>query len=496
MKLSKLSLAIATALGASMSFQALAIELYVDTKTKQIYAEPGRGRVPMGNFERAEDAAQRPATSTDAAEIAAMREDLDNKTNELKAIDEHIQSIEEVKVKMDSKGMQVETKDKNFNFRLGGRIHADASYSNGDNFNTKKADATTKLPTHVEANDGTEIRRARMEFLGTFYKDWEFKSQVDFADNVVAIKDMYVQYNGVKNLAVTFGQQKQAFSRELQESSNDMMFMERSVMDVLNSPTVDRALGLNVMGFGENWTAQVGGYGDTVTANTQNNLADEGWGVSSRLTFAPLNEKTRLVHLGVAGNYRNPNANDQVNDKTLKYSYETSHMSNLHPIDSGSITGVNDIKMLGLEGNILYGPFTVGGEYTRTWLDRTNGGSDLMFDGWYGETSWTLTGESRKYKKGKFYKVEPAKPFSLSKGGWGAWELAARYAEINLDDGAFHGGKMNNLTVALNWYINNNIRFMADYNRAFNVDHSPLVGVGGNELTDLNTFMVRGQLAF
>lgn len=267
-------------------------------------------------------------------------------------------------------------------------------------------------------------------------------------------------------------------------------------MDVLNAPTVDRALGLNVMGFGENWTAQVGGYGDTVTPNSQSNLADEGWGASSRLTFAPLNEKTRLVHLGVAGNYRNPNANDLVNDKALKFSYETSHMSNLHPIDSGNITGINDIKMLGLEGNILYGPFTVGAEYTRTWLDRTNRGTDLMFDAWYGEASWTITGESRKYKKGKFYKVEPNKPFSLAKGGWGAWELAARYAEVNLDDGAFHGGKMGNVTVALNWYINNNIRFMADYNRAINVDHSPLVGVNGDDFTDLNTFMVRGQLAF
>ena len=52
MKFSKLTLAIATTLGASASFSAFAIDFYVDTKTKQIYAEPGRGRVSMGSFEQ------------------------------------------------------------------------------------------------------------------------------------------------------------------------------------------------------------------------------------------------------------------------------------------------------------------------------------------------------------------------------------------------------------------------------------------------------------
>jgi phosphate-selective porin OprO/OprP len=68
MKFSKLTLAIATTLGASVSFSAFAIELYVDTKTKQIYAEPGSGRVLMGNFEKVGD---KPAQT--AAPVAASR---------------------------------------------------------------------------------------------------------------------------------------------------------------------------------------------------------------------------------------------------------------------------------------------------------------------------------------------------------------------------------------------------------------------------------------
>lgn len=487
MKFSEVTLAVAGVLGASLSSSAFAIDLYVDSTTQQIYAQPGPNRIKLGTFEKVEE------TASQKAEMEAIRNDLALKTNELKALDEHMKEAEQVKVKMDKKGLQVELADKNFQFRLGGRIHADASYSSGDDYLDSKGN-------HVEANDGTEIRRARMEFLGTFFKDWNFKSQVDFADNSVAVKDMFVQYTGLKPLAnlplaITFGQQKQAFSRELQESSNDLMFMERSLMDVLNAPTVDRAIGLNVASLNKDWTGQVGIYGDTVTPNKEKNMADEGWGISSRWTYAPINEKTKVVHLGVAGNYRVPDHKDDVNDKDLRFSYETSHMSNLNLIDTGHIEDVNNIKMVGLEANALYGPFTVGGEYTHMWLDRKDGSDNLEFDGWYGEASWTLTGESRKYKKGKFYHVDPKKPFSLANGGWGAWELATRYAEVDLTDYS-KGGQMSNITVALNWYVNNNIRFMADYNRALEVENSPLTTVSGGQPDNLDTFMLRGQLYF
>lgn len=486
MKFSEVTLAVVGVLGASLSSPAFAIDLYVDSTTQQIYAQPGPNRIKLGTFEKVEE------TASQKAELEAIRNDLALKTNELKALDEHMKEAEQVKVKLDKKGVQFETADKNFQFKLGGRIHADASYSSGDDYLDSKGN-------HVEANDGTEIRRARMEFTGVFFKDWEFKSQVDFADNSVGVKDMFLQYHGLKALeiplAITVGQQKQAFSRELQESSNDLMFMERSLMDVLNAPTVDRAIGLNVASLNKDWTGQVGIYGDTVTPNKEKNMADEGWGISSRWTYAPINEKTKVIHLGVAGNYRVPDHKDDVNDKDLRFSYETSHMSNLNLIDTGHIEDVNNIKMVGLEANALYGPFTVGGEYTHMWLDRKDGSDNLEFDGWYGEASWTLTGESRKYKKGKFYHMDPKKPFSLANGGLGAWELAARYAEVDLTDYS-KGGQMSNITVALNWYVNNNIRFMADYNRALEVENSPLTTVGGGQPDNLDTFMLRGQLYF
>jgi phosphate-selective porin OprO and OprP len=499
MKLKKLSKAIAAALTVGVTINAYAIELYVDTKTKQIYAEPGPHRQLMGAFERVED---KPVTAP--ADTAAIQQDLEAKTNEIKALQEHVAEQEKVKVIMDKKGLQVESKDKDFKFKLGGRIHADASFHSGDSY-TERDDDDNLVP--VEANDGTEIRRARMRFEGVFYKDWLFRTEADFADDNVRVKDAFIQYLGLKDyVTITVGQQKQNFSRELQESSNDMMFTERSLMNILNNPTVDRAIGLNFNSVGENYMAEMGIFGDSITpartgtAPEIDNAADEGWGISSRVVYNPIIEKTKMIHLGVAGNYRIPDdTGDVAKGRGLALVYETTNMSNLDLINTG-VSDVNDIKQLGLEAAGIYGPFSAGAEYTRMWVDRKDGEDNLELDGWYGEVAYSITGESRGYKEGNFRYLEPAKPFSLKNGGLGAWELAARYSTADLNDGDFNGGELSNITVALNWYINTNFRLMANYTRMLDIENAPILTSTGAPLTGdnggLDTFMLRGQVAF
>ena len=68
----------------------------------------------------------------------------------------------------------------------------------------------------------------------------------------------------------------------------------------------------------------------------------------------------------------------------------------------------------------------------------------------------------------------------MSAGGWGAWELAARVSEINLNDGGaiffqplgiaglgvrqnIQGGRQSDFTLGLNWYPDKGIRFMANW---------------------------------
>ncbi len=407
------------------------------------------------------------------------------KNTKIIAADETSPVTDSTAIKLGKNGLQIETADGDFKFKLGGRVHADASTSSDDNFLNSDGNP-------VNANNGTELRRGRIEYIGTFFRDWIIKNQLEFAGDEFSLKDLWLRYTGLDFANITIGEQKQAFSRELQESSNDMLFIERSVMNVINGALVDRALGINLSSQGETWAGQIGIYGDSIATNKRRIAADEGWSVSSRFSFTPIAEKNKLIHLGIAGNYREPNG---LANSTLQLASSSTNMSNLSLIQS-TTTDINNIKMLGLEASGMLGPFSLGGEYTNTWINRKNGESNLYFNGWYGEAAWTLTGEQRNYKNGRFFRVKPTNNFNLNKNRIGAWELAARYSEVDLNDDNFNGGKLSNLTIALNWYLNENTRLMAGYDKALDITDSPLTNNDGSKPDNLDTFMFRAQLVF
>ena len=145
--------------------------------------------------------------------------------------------------------------------------------------------------------------------------------------------------------------------------------------------------------------------------------------------------------------------------------------------------------------------------------------ADPSFGGWYVQGAWTLTGQPRRYNaaNGGFDVPRVGKPFSLKARTWGVWELAARYSELDLDYRAgvagtvpsassVRGGEQQIFTIGLNWYPNNNVRFLADYQRV-DVDRLSPGGTafGAGALTppagaqvgqDLNIWSFRTQYAF
>jgi phosphate-selective porin OprO/OprP len=114
--------------------------------------------------------------------------------------------------------------------------------------------------------------------------------------------------------------------------------------------------------------------------------------------------------------------------------------------------------------SLVYGPFSLQGEYFQTFLD-SNASDDPEFEGYYIQGGYFLTGEHRNYSasNGYFTRVRSNQNFYPVKGGWGAWEVALRYSSIDLNDSDIRGGKEDDITAGLNWYLNPNVRFMFNY---------------------------------
>ena len=383
------------------------------------------------------------------------------------------------------KGLVIKGADGDFSIKLGGRMHADYSNHTGDE----------SLSGKKEAVDGTEIRRGRIALSGTVYKDYDYIIETDFGGDRISVKDLFLVYHGFdKPLEFTVGHQKHAVSMEIQESSNDIMFTERSLVSALTVPYFDRAIGVNLKGFGNNWNVQGGVYGDSMTNGASNK--DEGRGFGLRGSFAPVNEADKVLHVGGSLGYRKVSEDNLANTRATEFSYRTTNLSGLKLSDA-KFTNMDDVKLAGLELAAMYGPFSFQSEYAKATVSRDTG-SDVDFDAYYAQVGYTLTGESRTYKgsDGEFKRLTPKNNFDQKKGTWGAWEVAGRYDQLDLNDGNITGGEQKRLSLSLNWYLNDDVRVLAGYTRAFDLKDAPVTKADGSDADDIDVYTVRAQWAF
>lgn len=386
--------------------------------------------------------------------------------------------VNDISIAFDDGALEIKSADGDFAMEIGGRMHAQASAHSGN------------LPDGVDATDGTEFRRGRLELNGRFHKDYIWASEMDFADNEVAIKDFWLGYDGLESTTVMLGHQKQPYSLNLEMSSNDIPFIERSIDNDLNVPFVDRAIGIRANTVGEHWFFAAGAYGESMDANKDD---DEGWGLAARLVVAPVISENQVLHLGIRGAYRQPKASD----KTIRVKDETTHMSNLNIIDTGGISMVHAVTLSGAEAAYVYGPFWLFGEYNHANIDRKDGAGELSFGGWHLASTLNLTGETRaaayRLDEGEFKGISPLEKFNPAEGTYGAWELALRLASLDLNDKDIAGGDEKVLTSAVNWYLNDTIRFMMEWSRIIDTDGSSELR---RDAEDMDIYQFRTQYAF
>jgi phosphate-selective porin OprO and OprP len=553
MKFSKLTLAIAATLGVSASFNAVALDLYVDTKTKQLFAEPGRGRVLLGAYEKVVESSSTPGTSHSAtpapaatsAEVAAIKQDLELKTNAIKALEEHAEEESKpssVHVKLDD-GIHFATKDGNFTAGINGRLQIDSQSNINQHLPGLYGNYVSATGAPATLNDGATLRRARLGVEGTFFKNTDYKFEYDFTRgnglNAGGITDAFVRYNFSSPFSIKAGAFKEPFSIEEATSNRYLTFIERNMavntfVDNLNTYKV--GLGLNYSA--DRWlvassfqTEGIGGYNNAYGSNNKFDSTttgsalgvnggvnrnggggDTSWEVNTRVGGTPwMESKTKFLHVGASGSYisinNNYNANGTFNNGGVIFANGLGgNVDRSLILTTGNLSGAqgtvprlqaNNLKRFGGESALVYGPFSAQGEYIETDVSG-HGYNQTSLSGYYGYVTYFLTGESRNYaaKTGSWGRIKPNQNFDM-KGGKGAWELAAGYDYLNLHSGAINGGRASTGKFGLNWYPNSHVRVMANYIRALDINTSGMAA-GSQSLAwnrgALDMFETRVQL--
>ena len=393
--------------------------------------------------------------------------------------------------------------------KVGGRIFADWYSYDQD---------AASVGQITDQQNGFRFDTVRMFVSGSAFDVVDYKVQLDFAGTQSAttgaasagaahthssgtlqaatFKDVYISLKELPVLGhAKVGHYKEPFSLDQLTSSRHITFMERSLADVFAPGRNVGVMAYDTLA-DDNITWAIGAFiseiGDEPPIFRDD---DGGTAMTMRTTWTPWYDEASggrgLLHFGAAYSYRD------IADGTISLSRKPEADLGSSILATGTIAGVSDVQLLGLEAAFVYGPFRVQSEYMTAFVERA-GFADAQLDGAYAQFSYFLTGEQRKYKRSSGTFSDRVKPFEnffrvrdgdgciqMSKG---AWELAYRASYLDLNDGAITGGNATDHTVGLNWYLNPYTRVV------FNYVNSDLrrFGTTGN----MNIFETRFQIDF
>ncbi|MCE2871470.1 MAG: hypothetical protein LW714_08700 [Oxalobacteraceae bacterium] len=432
--------------------------------------------------------------------IKAAEEAAENREFKEKRIDKDVAKANEFLLKnkdagqVMKNGIGIQSADGANTIQLMGRLHMDyRSYSSGYATGATEKDNLT---------DALDVRRARIGVRGQIEKDFKYEIQGTYgmadngmSDSSTIVDIAFVDYAANPAAIFRAGKFKMPFSLEQLTSSNNIDFMERSFANqnegeyvpgketgvmLHGSPVAGASYGLAFSRGRANKNAQYDG-ADFIGRGTTN--------------IAKLMGRDDIVtHLGIgysSGKVKSATSYASARDESRAFS---GFFGGTEAVSAGATRTRSDVEYA-----IAYGPYKAQGEFFQIGYSDTTGtnaGSNAVKMN-YNELLWNITGESHNYNNanGTFGWIKPNNKFT-SNGGLGAWQLGVRLSDFDGSDftpAAGKTAKATSMTAGLNWYVNDNVRFMLNY---VETKYDDSVTIGTTKLDKIKALMLRSQISF
>jgi len=421
--------------------------------------------------------------------------------------------------------LQISTPDDRFSAALRTLIQYDtAIYS--------QTSAAKSLPASYAPglSSGSNFRRIYLGLSGRVFGDWSYNANFDFGgsggtETPGHVQSVYLEYDGLGAWAFRIGAFPPPTNIEDGTSSGDTIFLERNSPSDLqrNLAGGDGRDAVSIIYTAPTLYGAVSYTGDKVSDGAKALAAagataaptfGEQQAVVGRASWLPFAGDAFNWLIGVNGTYiiRPPNSTiggaanlsttpggTARNSITLSDPPELTVDSNGYTLATTGALSANHLTQWGVETALQWKSLYGQAGYYGFQVNRapvafaTTSGTQIVtptnnnFSAWYAQASWILTGESRlyNYATGAFTPPKVEHPLDLNGGGWGAWELALRYSDTNLNDNVLstanvitaasgasrtydfyntvRGGDQRIFTAGINWYPNQVVRFAFNY---------------------------------
>lgn len=311
-----------------------------------------------------------------------------------------------------------------------GRILMDAAFLNSSN---KAVDE--------QCVDGVNVPDIRIG-MKVSYGKWEGKADIGYARGSVSPKDIFIQYNFNKQNFLRGGYFVHQFGYQSATSSSFKVSMEEPETHSAFG-VGGRLVGLMYEHSDDKFMGTGSIYTDAQSFKKQtNHTGYQGSGFLTRLVYHPLIEKGNLFHVGIGLNYELAAENRSNMEFKAPYSVR---VAGINAIGAKITDAKNDFKFSG-ELMAAKGHVGIEGQYIFMNVDRKGDAKSYKAWGAYGNLRFLLNNEY-EYVKNDAGIATPAPK---------SWELVAAYNYTDMNDAkaGFHGGKLSDWALTMNYYIN------------------------------------------
>lgn len=311
-----------------------------------------------------------------------------------------------------------------------GRILMDAAFLNSSN---KAVDE--------QCVDGVNVPDIRIG-MKVSYGKWEGKADIGYARGSVSPKDIFIQYNFNKQNFLRGGYFVHQFGYQSATSSSFKVSMEEPETHSAFG-VGGRLVGLMYEHSDDKFMGTGSVYTDAQSFKKQtNHTGYQGSGFLTRLVYHPLIEKGNLFHVGIGLNYEL--AAENRSNMEFKAPYPV-RVAGINAIGAKITDAKSDFKFSG-ELMAAKGHVGIEGQYIFMNVDRKGDAKSYNAWGAYGNLRFLLNNEY-EYVKNDAGIATPAPK---------SWELVAAYNYTDMNDAkaGFHGGKLSDWALTMNYYIN------------------------------------------
>ena len=314
------------------------------------------------------------------------------------------------------------------------------------------------------------IRTARPTIEGTLGKWVAYRFTPEFAGDSASIVDVYADLKFSPAATVRLGKFTSPVGLERLESSAALAAIERALPSEL---APNRDIGVQLQGdlSSGRTSYSIGVFNGAVDgrdAATSN--PDDNFEFAGRLFFEPFKNDANFwsgLGFGLGGSI-----GDNVGTgNNFLPRYRTPGQQQFFGYRSAVAANGRRARW-SPEGYFYRNRFGLLAEYIESSQEVRVGATeaDLTSSAWQATVSWVLTGEDASYR-GVTRPSRPFVPGKGGKGGVGAWELVGRIGKLEVDDAAFpvfadpavSARSAQSWTVGVNWYLNSNLKLVANY---------------------------------